>query len=157
MENNSRCELGSLKKQHFGKVPNILNSLSPSGPICVTVTRELSLTLLTSGFWLRLDSRATVRGQDNPKDVSSPPHASVRESDCCCSVALWTTSVETFCPDGPTMHATRNRARSNAVCQDKDIHCWLSVTPWKVNCYCCVMKREAQIRIPQSARNAGNV
>lgn len=72
MENNSRSELGSLKKQHFGKVPNILNSLFPSGPICVTVTHELSLTLLTSGFWLRLDSRATVRGQDNPKDVSSP-------------------------------------------------------------------------------------
>lgn len=103
-------------------LPTKLNSLSPSGAICVTVTHELSLPLLTSGFWVRHDSRATTQARITPKTSAAPSCLRERGADRCCSFALWTTSVETFCLDRPTMHKTRKRPRSKAVCQNTDTH-----------------------------------
>lgn len=69
-------------------VPTKLNSLSPPGAICVTVPHELPLPLLTSGLWVRHNSRATAQARITPKTSAAPSCLRERDSDRCCSSAL---------------------------------------------------------------------
>lgn len=109
---NSRSEWESCRETHFlySLAPTKLNSLSPSGVICVT--HELPPPLLTSGLWVRHDSRATAGARITRKTSAARSCLRERDSDCRSSFALETTSVETLCADRPAMHETRNEIKT---------------------------------------------
>lgn len=128
------CRNGGKLKFLCSLSPTKLNSLSPSGALYVNMTHKIPLPVLTSGPWVRLDSRATNPGQVNPKDVSKTPSC-LRERDsarCCSSSALCTTSVETFCQTGkPCMQPEIGRDQDLCVktkTPNSDVH----VAPRKI-------------------------
>lgn len=120
---NSKFEFGSLRGTRCisSSVPTKLNSWSPSGAIFMTVTHELSCPLLTSAFWVRHDNRATAWARITPKTSAALSCLRERETDRGYSAALWTTSVETFCLDRLTLHATRNRPRSKVLSRQRHL------------------------------------